>query len=716
MVDRARPLITIIEDIHFSDGASLEVLRHTLAVPAHGPELLLLTTRPEGPPPPAVDATLGVGDLVGGELRALIADRLGDAATPLNIAAVIARGGGNPLFVEELAQAVREAGGDVPATARDVVAARVDRLTARAKLALRIAAVMGGAVRARVLEELVADEPMRPSTGELTNALDAEVDELVEAGFLQRAESGELAFARGLVREVIYESLPLRAQRDAHARIGRMLASRFFAGREEPPAVIAEHMERGGEPAAAAAFWLRAGRVALAASDAVAAAIHFTRVIDLERELGTTPPTATSRTRRREAYAGRETAHRLAGDLARDPSDLDELQRLCEGDPRRLADVAIRRAHRALRVGDFAACNAATVLAEDLAVAAHDNRARAEALRIRGEVLERLGRFDEALLLVDDARALFAREGAVAEEMAAMVGRGRIHMVRAQYEAARDAYRPVIARIEKSSEPWLERIVHNHVAIIETCLGNYMTAMISAHRALELCRRYGDRTREGDALSVAGIILLEVGLFDQAAATFAEALELLTRTGSRWSRADCLIYAGVCEARRGGNGLPMLDEALAEARRLGARYLEANALISRAGVHLRAGNLPAAQADAAEGTAVAAAATLVGYEIQGLARHAVALARDPAGNTLGQAGALVHRALALLDHQRFLEGSEEDVYACCVEVLDKAGAGDRAASVKARGGAEVARKLIGLTDPAWRAAYTSLPECKALLV
>ena len=52
---------------------------------------------------------LEVGDLVGGELRALIADRLGDAATPLNIATVLARGGGNPLFVEELAQAVREA-------------------------------------------------------------------------------------------------------------------------------------------------------------------------------------------------------------------------------------------------------------------------------------------------------------------------------------------------------------------------------------------------------------------------------------------------------------------------------------------------------------------------------------------------------------------------------------------------------------------------------
>ena len=239
--------------------------------------------------------------------------------------------------------------------------------------------------------------------------------------------------------------------------------------------------------------------------------------------------------------------------------------------------------------------------------------------------------------------------------------------------------------------------------------------MASAQRSLELCRRYGDRPREGDALSVAGIILLEVGLFDRAAATFAEALELLTKTGQRWSRADCLIYAGLCETRRGRDGLVMLDEALAEARRLGARYLEANALVTRAGVHLRMNQVAKAQADADAGTIVARAATLTGYEIQGLARHAVALVRDPAGNQLAQAGALVHRALALLDHQRFLEGSEEEVYANLLEVLVRAGAGDRAAAVKARGGAEVARKLVALTDPEWRSAYTSLPECKALL-
>jgi serine/threonine-protein kinase len=711
--ERDRPLLTIIEDIHHADGASLEVLRHALAVPAHGPELLILTTRPEGPPAPAVDVMISVGDLVGSELRALIADRLGAAATPLNIAAVIARAGGNPLFVEELAQAVREQGDNVPASARDVIAARVDRLSAKARSALRFAAVLGGAVRARLLEELVGEEPA--PTDDSTGPGNVH-DELVEAGFLARTGDNELQFARGLVREVVYEAMSARALRESHALVGRLLASRFFAGRDEPPAVIAEHLERGGERAGAAAFWLRAGRLALAAFDADAAVLHFTRTLQLERELGATPPTAPSRARRREAFAGREEARRMQGDLASDHGDLDELEQLCEGMPRRLADVALRRAQRLLRIGDYAGANAATVVAEDQASSANDLRQQGEALRLRGEVLERLGRFDEALDVVAAAGDLFARVGAVAEEMQAMVGRGRIHLMRAHYEAARSAYRPVLARIEKTGDPWLERVASNHVAIIEMCLGNYSLAMTSAQRSLELCRRYGDRAREGEALSVSGIILVEVGLYDAAAALFAEALELLSRTTSRWSRADCLIYAGACELRRGrAHGMTMIDDALGEARRLGARYLEANALITRAGARLRSGDLELAAEDALAGTNIARGATLVGYEIQGLARRALALARDPRGGRLAEAGALVHRALALLEQQRFVEGSEEEVYAACVEVLRAAGADERATRVKQRGAEEVRRKLAAMIEQVWQNAYAQISEVRLLL-
>ena len=66
------------------------------------------------------------------------------------------RAGGHPLFIEEVARAVREGGGgdEVPASARDVVVARIDRLRDRAKMVLQHAAVLGPVFRTGIVEEL----------------------------------------------------------------------------------------------------------------------------------------------------------------------------------------------------------------------------------------------------------------------------------------------------------------------------------------------------------------------------------------------------------------------------------------------------------------------------------------------------------------------------------------------------------------------------------
>ncbi|MCX5745612.1 MAG: hypothetical protein NT062_24310, partial [Proteobacteria bacterium] len=172
--------------------------------------------------------------------------------------------------------------------------------------------------------------------------------------------------------------------------------------------------------------------------------------------------------------------------------------------------------------------------------------------------------------------------------------------------------------------------------------------------------------------------------------------------------------AGACDVRRGlPAGLERIGVALAEGRALGARYLEANALVTRAGAHLRLGDLPAALADARAGVEAAQAATLVGYEILGLARYALALART--GGHDDEARVHAERALALLDHQRYLESSEEDVLLACSDVLRRAGDPVRAAEIAARGRVGAQRKLDALVDPVWRAAYAAIPEVRALL-
>lgn len=713
--------IVVIENLHHADATSLLSMQPAMGNREHGAELFLLTTEGEPPDWPFLDETIALGDLVGGELRALAVDRLGEAATAMNVAGVIGRGGGTPLFVEELAAAARrDGGGDepLPGTARDVVMARVEGLSAAAQTAVRYAAVLGETVRARFLEEVVGQ-------GDIGEAL----EELVVDGLLARRDDaapesteGELSFARGLFREVVYDGLSPQALRDAHARVGRLLAARFFAGREEAPALIAEHLEKAGEVAAAAAFWLRAGRISLAAADAAEAVEHFSRCLDLEAGLGEMPPSAPSKARRREALFGREEAARRLGALDGGDGDLDALEALCHEHPRRLAEIETRRAQRQLRRGDCNEALTATLRAEQLARVAGDERLRAESLRLRGEVYEVQGQLDQALSFVAQAGTIFRRHGFLTDEIGAMVGTGRIHLLRAHYEAARDIYRPVIDSIHKSGDPWLERIVRNHLALIEMCLGNFGEAMALAQRSIELCRRYGDRAREGDTLSVMAMILSKVGLYETAASTFDSALDILGRTSSRWSRTDCLIWAGACDVRRGlAGGLDKLDEAIAEARQLGARTLEASGLVARAEAKLLFGEASAAASDAEAGTQLARRATLLGCEIQGLTRQAVALHQLGA---IDRAAPLARRALAMLEAQGYLEGAEEEVLQACGKVLVASGSsGEANASADlAQGERALARarqvankKLASLTEPSWRAAYAAVVEQRQLL-
>ena len=100
-------------------------------------------------------------------------------------------------------------------------------------------------------------------------------------------------------------------------------------------------------------------------------------------------------------------------------------------------------------------------------------------------------------------------------------------------------------------------------------------------------------------------------------------------------------------------------------------------------------------------------------EIQGLARHALALSR--LGHHHAEATALVDRALGRLDAQKYLEGSVEEVVAACAAVLHAAGARDRAHALRERGRASARHKLAALPDPAWRAAYAAVPEIAELL-
>jgi len=149
---RAQPLVIVTEDLHWADPSTLELIQTLVEQGARSSLLLLYTARPEFHAPWAMRAhhtQIALNRLGTRDVREMIEEVAARAAMSAEtVAAVVARTGGVPLFVEELTRAVLERGGDganreIPATLHDSLMARLDRLGGAAKEVAQVAAVIG---------------------------------------------------------------------------------------------------------------------------------------------------------------------------------------------------------------------------------------------------------------------------------------------------------------------------------------------------------------------------------------------------------------------------------------------------------------------------------------------------------------------------------------------------------------------------------------------
>jgi predicted ATPase len=271
------PLCLLVEDGHWLDPSSQELLDRLVAALARRPILLLCTARP-GWRHTWTDSTyyhqVAVAPLAVAEIAALLRDLVRPyAITPALAAWIQARTGGNPLFVEELVWTMQAQGlfvlrGNLyeveetgrlmlPASVQGMVQTRLDRLPAAEKSLLQIAAVIGPAVPVPVLQALVHGPPE-----ELQRRLHAMqvADLLYEAGAMP---SPTYTFKHALVQDAAYQSLLPRARQQYHQRIAQVLEAQFPETVTTQPPLLAHHYTEAGLTAQAIPYWQRAGQRAL---------------------------------------------------------------------------------------------------------------------------------------------------------------------------------------------------------------------------------------------------------------------------------------------------------------------------------------------------------------------------------------------------------------------------------------------------------------------
>jgi len=263
---KRRPLIVVLDDAHWSDAATLRLLDAALGAAADAPLLVAVFARP---PLRATHAHLfadrRVQDLRLEELSKRSADRvaramLGPAVPQSTIDRVVALANGNAFFLEELARAVLEGKvGALPDSVLSVVEARLEALEPDARRVLRAASVFGQFFWPGGVAAVLGDTDEEAASAWIASLVRREI---VAPRAQSRFEGEpELTFRHVLVRDSAYSMLTPEDRAVAH----RAAASWLEARGEAEPAVLAAHLDAGGEVSRAARYYLRAAEQMLAA-------------------------------------------------------------------------------------------------------------------------------------------------------------------------------------------------------------------------------------------------------------------------------------------------------------------------------------------------------------------------------------------------------------------------------------------------------------------
>jgi DNA-binding NarL/FixJ family response regulator len=452
--ERAKPVLLILEDLHWADQSTLDLVVF-VAHHVRDRRVVLLATARGGELPRLAAAlrrsgrVLELAPLDHAELAALLAGRA-DAA---RIDAIIARAEGNPFFAEELLAA----GEDLPVGLRELL---LERVTGLDQELLRIAAAAGREVTFDLLHA-TAERDVR-----------APLRAAVERGVLVPARDA-FRFRHALLAEAVYATI-LPGEREAlHARLAAELAG------TAPAAELAPHWAAAGRRAEAFAASLEAAAQAEALCGLAEALSHLERAIALwdgEHDLVELGPRG-ARGPRRGAPAPR------AVELAQ-----QALDRAGTADGRRASRLHVRLGEYLYESGD-AAGFAALERAVELAPPGSPERAFALGSVAGGLMMAR--RRTEALRTAEQALTDARAAGAGAAEVRALTVIGLTSAYLGQAEAGVARLREALRLATRIDDRWgLDRVYVNFTDVL-TMLGRPAESARLGHEGLEVLRGYG---------------------------------------------------------------------------------------------------------------------------------------------------------------------------------------------------------------------------------
>ena len=575
------PVLVILEDLHWGDAGTVELLDGAIRTLRDHPFMVVAVSRPDLQavfPNLWAERQVHVIQLPPLSRRAserLVREALGKSVADQAVAQIVARGDGNPFFLEELVRA-EHAGrsGEVPEPILGIVQARLEAEGAEGRRVLRAAAVFGESFSRDGVAALLGGE--RSAVGESLERLTDH--ELVNLAAPSVASDGSpaFAFAHALIREAAYAMLT-----DEDRQLGHRLAAKWLLEHSAPEAIVlAEHFRRGGDTRSAAFWYRRAAEQALKANDLAGA---ISRVGLGLSALGSTASDAQAGEMRGALCLVQSEAHRWRGEIGQaEASGMEALALLVPGAPMwfRAAGQAIvalgsqgkaqelgaliakvravepqleardaflvclsAGACHLITAGHLAAADALLEEAARLAGYFSDIEPQSRALVHRARAARAAAHGDTTCCLaeLENAWALFEQAGDLRNACVVRSSIGSVYADLGDLGRAVEILREVVAGAEKLGLPEVAAIGRRDLSRTLGWRGESAEAERLAKQAIATLGARGESREEGMAASYLAEILLSIGRYDEAAAQAERAVVMLGRAPAERASAQGLL-------------------------------------------------------------------------------------------------------------------------------------------------------------------------------
>lgn len=510
-----KPVVVVLEDVHWTDLSSLELLEPLFRLITHAPIAFILLSRPkqeasenwdklgpalEGYRPYLLEIPLK--PLSGQASSDLVRGLLEGSMLPQKLSEVILnKSEGNPFFVEEVLRSLIERGVlardydgwkvtnlleniQVPDTLQGVLLSRLDRLPEETKRVIQKAAVIGRVFLFRVLEHMARKE----------TSLESQMALLEEAALVReqaRVPEIEYVFHHALAQEVAYQTLLAPSRKLLHQKVGKAMEAIFAERIDQFRALLAYHFFKGED-------WEKAFEYSVGEADAAVqlyayaeAREHYHRALESLKHL---PDNTLNHQKRVDISVRLVNVSLQSESPEKNLAILTEAENLASSlaDEARLARVQLWMGRVHYLAGRLR--EAISYFQKVLAVAPKFGDPELMALpgAVIGRVLVLQGQFAKAYQLLDRAVPLLEGTKNPHELLFARLYRGVCRAILGDYAAGFAELDQVLKTAQASRNQNAETMAHTALAMLHVTAGKYHEAMGAAQAALAVAEKSGD--------------------------------------------------------------------------------------------------------------------------------------------------------------------------------------------------------------------------------